>query len=82
MSETDTFVSQEAPSSVGVGTIDLERCKALLRLLAVPSNAGIAADEFGRRCLYCDWSHEDYRAEPQHDEDCPIRKARKLLRGG
>ena len=74
MTETDTFVSQEA--------IDLERCKALLRLLADESNAGIAADEFGRRCLYCDWSHEDYRAEPQHDEDCPIRKARKLLRGG
>ena len=74
MSETDTFVSQEA--------IGLERCKDLLRLLADESDAGIASDARGVNCVYCVWQHQDYGAEPLHDEDCPIRKARKLLRGG
>ena len=73
-SETDTFVSQEE--------IDLERCKGLLRLLAHDRNAGIASDACGVNCVYCDWQDEDYRAEPRHMGDCPIRKARTLLLGG
>ena len=72
MTETGTFVSQEA--------IDLERCKDLLRLLTDGRNAGIVSDSLGVRCLYCTWHHEAYRAEPVHEEDCPIRKARKFLR--
>ena len=74
MTETDTFVSQEA--------IDLERCKDLLWLLADGRGAGFAADACGISCGYCNWQHEDYRAEPVHEEDCPIRKARQLLRSG
>ena len=74
MTETDTFVSQEA--------IDLERCKDLLRLLVDARNASIVSDSLGVRCLYCDWQCEKYGVKPRHDEDCPIRKARQLLRGG
>ena len=74
MSETDTFVSQEA--------IDLECCKDLLRLLVDDRFAGIASDACGINCVYCDWQDEEYGAEPRHRVACPIRKARQLLRGG
>ena len=69
---TDTFTSQT--------TTDLERSEHLLRLLADGRDAGLAADESGVNCVYCDWQHEKYGAEPLHTEDCPISQARRFLR--
>ena len=76
---TDTFVSQEL--------LAVERAKWLLRLLAEKDNedadvrSGICDDATGSRCVYCDWSDEDYRAKPEHTKDCPIRKTREFLEG-
>ena len=72
MAATDTFTSQT--------TTDLERSEHLLRLLAHGYYVGIAETDVGVNCVYCDWHHEKYGAEPLHTEDCPIHQARKLLR--
>ena len=72
MTATDTFTSQEA--------VELEHSEHLLRLLAHGRSAGIASGGEGVRCIYCEWSSESYRVERLHEEDCPIRQARKFLR--
>ena len=52
-----------------------------LRGLAHGHYVGIATTDVGVNCVYCDWSHEKYGAEPLHTDDCPITKARRFLRG-
>ena len=71
MSETDTFVSQEYAI--------LERAKWLLRRLAYEYESGTVTDDRCIHCIYCSWQDEDYRAEPEHDADCPIEQTREFL---
>ena len=73
MTTTDTFCCQHAT--------ELERAEWLLRLLACEYKSGIASTDVGLNCVYCDWADEDFDAEPEHEEGCPIRRVREHLWG-
>mgnify|MGYP001615779947 FL=1 len=55
----------------------LETRTALLR--EVLANGGLASDEFGVHCVFCDSLSKGYRSKPKHEPNCLLERIKRAL---